>query len=158
MTRITRSKRALLGIVASLAIAAVAIAYWTAGGSGNGSASADGTTNALSAAQDTVLQPMYPGDSAQTISGTITNPNNEKIYVADVVASIGTVTKASGAPAGTCDASDFTLSSATMTVGQEVNGNNGTKPFTGATIQFNNKNEPQDACKGATVALAYDVN
>jgi hypothetical protein len=157
MSRIISKKRALLGIVASLAIAAVAIAYWTAGGSGEGTAPVDATTNALTATQTTVLTDMYPGDSAQTISGTVANSNNEKIYVADVVASIDSVDQAAGA-VGSCDASDFTLASATMPVGAEANGGGGTVPFTGATIKFNNKASNQDGCKGATVNLAYDVN
>ena len=154
MSRIFSKKRALLGVVASLAIAAVAIAYWTAGGSGTGTAPVDGTTNALTAAQDTVLTDMYPGDSAQTIEGTITNNNNEDIHVADVVASISSVTGG----AGSCDASDFTLTDATMVVNDEVDGGGGTIEFTGADIQFNNKATNQDGCKGAQVNLAYDVN
>ena len=159
MSRIFTKKRALLGTAAvSLVAVAVAVAYWTAGGSGTGSASVQGAQQSLAAAQTTVLSAMYPGDSAQTISGTITNPNSAKIYVTNVVASIASVTKAGGAPAGTCDASDFTLADATMAVGQEVDGNGGTKPFTGATIKFNNKNANQDACKGATVGLAYAIN
>jgi hypothetical protein len=159
MSRIYSKKRALIGVVASLAIAAVAIAYWTAGGSGTGSASAQGAQQPLTAAQTTVLSAMYPGDSPQTISGTVTNPNTAKIRVANVVASIQSVTKADGAPAGTCDASDFSLTDATMAVNDDVNGSNGTKTFSGAKIQFNNKPAAnQDACKGATVTLAYAIS
>ncbi len=68
--------------------------------------------------------------------------------------SISSVTKASGAAAGTCDASDYTLATPIMTVGQDVTAG-GTANFSGATLKFNNKATNQDACKGATVNLSY---
>jgi hypothetical protein len=67
------------------------------------------------------------------------------------------VTKATGAPAGTCDATDFTLANAAMTVNAEVPVGSGQGSWTGATIKFNNKATDQDACKGATVSLAYAI-
>jgi len=100
---------------------------------------------------------MYPGDSAQTISGNFDNPNPGPSYVSTVTASISSVTKATGAPAGTCDATDFTLASAAMTVGAEIPVGSPVGAFTGATIKFNNKTVNQDACKGATVNLAYAI-
>src|SRR3954454_1586813 len=98
--------------VAVLAIAGAAFAYWTAGGSGTGSASAAGAQTPLTANQTSTLSAMYPGDSPQTISGNFTNPNGGPIRVNTITASIASVTKASGAPAGTCDATDFTLANA----------------------------------------------
>jgi hypothetical protein len=100
---------------------------------------------------------MYPGDTAQTISGTFNNTNTGPIQVATVTASIASVTKAGGAPVGTCDATDFTLANAAMTVGTEVPTGSAKGAFTGATIKFNDKGTNQDACKGATVNLAYAI-
>lgn len=153
-----KKKRTLgLGLFAILILAAGAIAYWTLGGSGTGSGAADSPTANLVVNQTTVLDPMYPGDSAQTLSGTFTNSNDGPVYVGTVTASIASVTKATGAPAGTCDATDFTLGSAAMTVGTEVPVGTG-GAWTGATIKFNNKGTNQDACKGATVNLAYAIS
>src|SRR4051794_38550546 len=116
-----KKKRNLILVgVAVFAIAGVALAYWTAGGSGTGSASAAGSQTPLTANQTSTLTAMYPGDSPQTLSGDFTNPNSGPIRVGTVTASIASVTKAAGAPAGTCDSSDFTLSSAAMTVNAEV--------------------------------------
>ena len=135
----------------------VAFAYWTAGGSGSGSAST-GTTVALTAVQTSTVTGMRPGDSAQTLSGNFTNPNSGPAYVSTVTASIAGVAKAAGAPAGTCDASDYTLANATMTVNAEVPAGNAQGAWSGATIQFNNKAATnQDACKGATVTLSYTI-
>jgi hypothetical protein len=147
----------VLGVVATLAVAGAALAYWTGGGSGTGSGSAAGAQTPLTANETTTLTAMYPGDSAQTIAGNFNNPNSGPIYVASVTVSISSVTKAAGAPTGTCDASDFTLASPTMNVSAEVPAGNGKGSFTGATIKFTDKPTNQDACKGATVNLAYTI-
>src|ERR1035437_5838625 len=101
-----------------VAVAGGAFAYWTAGGSGTGTATA-GTNVPITAVQTTVVAPIVPGGVAQTISGNFTNTNTGPVWVATVTASIASVTKAGGAPAGTCDAADFTLASAAMTVSSE---------------------------------------
>jgi len=153
-------RSAVFAVVAVLVVAVGAAAYWTAGGSGTGSASTATTSAALVVNQSTVLTAMFPGDAAQTISGTFTNPatNPGPIYVGTVTASIASVTKAGGAPAGNCDATDYTLTSETMTVGQQVAVGTGGS-WTGARLQFNNKaGGNQDACKGATVTLAYAIS
>ena len=143
--------------VLAVVIAGSAIAYWTAGGSGTGSASVTAATTALTANQTTTLTAMYPGDSAQTISGNFDNPNSGPVHVSTVTVSIASVTKAPGAPAGTCDATDFDLTGAAMSVNAEIGPGNGVGAFTGAQIRFNNKAVNQDACKGATVNLAYAI-
>lgn len=159
MTRRISRRRvaAFIGIPLALAFAGGAYAYWTAGGTGTGTATV-GTVNAITVNQTTVLTAMYPGDSPQTISGTFTNTNSGPVYVPSVTASIQSVVKAGGAPVGTCDATDFTLASATATVNAQVASGTGVGTWTGPTIQFNNKaGANQDACKGATVTLGYAI-
>jgi hypothetical protein len=158
MQKNTRKKTAIVaGLVLAVAGAGAAYAYWTAGGSGTGSAST-GTTTGITVNQTSTVSDMRPGDSPQTLSGDFTNTNDGPVYVTSVVASIGDVTKAQGAPAGTCTADDYTLANATMTVGTEVASGTNVGDWTGATIQFNNTAANQDACKGATVAINYSVN
>lgn len=155
-TRTKKRTTVIIAVIGAVAMASAAFAYWTAGGTGTGSA-ATGTSTALTAVQTSVVTGMYPGDSAQTLSGTFNNPNSGPAYVASVTASIASVTKATGAPAGTCDATDYTLGAATMTVGAEVATGTAKGAWTGATIKFNNKTVNQDACKGATVNLSYAI-
>ena len=157
MSKFFSRRSIVLGAVLSLAIAGAAIAYWTAGGSGTGSASAAGAQSALTANQSGTLTAMYPGDSAQTLSGTFTNTNDGPIHVTSVTASIASVSKATGAAAGTCDATDFTLASPVMSVNTDVPVDSDVGAFSGATIKFNDKASNQDACKGATVNLAYAI-
>ncbi|TMK97212.1 MAG: hypothetical protein E6G41_18740 [Actinobacteria bacterium] len=136
----------LLGVALSLAVAGIAFAFWTGGGSGTGSGAAANGVSGLTANQTTSLSAMYPGDSAQTISGNFDNPNSGPVYVTS-----------GGSPAVGCDASDFTLGSTTMNVNAQVPTGSGVGSFTGATIKFNNKPANQDACKGVTVNLAYTI-
>ena len=158
MSRLLRQKKiTVTGAVCLVMAAAGAYAYWTAGGDGTGSA-ATGTTEALSVNQTTVLAPMYPGLAAQTISGTFDNSNDGPIYVGTVTASIGSVTQADGAVGG-CDATDYTLANAAMTVGAQVPAGSAVGAWTGATLMFNNKPAVnQDGCKGATVNLVYTIS
>lgn len=158
MFKFTKRRATVFGLIAALVFASTAYAYWTAGGTGSGSAAAASTTIALTANQTTVLTEMFPGDSPQTISGKFDNGNSGPVYVSTVTARIASVTKAVGAT-GACDATDFTLANAVMTVNAEVPSGVAQGAFTGATIQFNNKaGTNQDACKGATVQLAYAIS
>jgi len=156
MLKLTRRRGIALGMFLTLAIAAGAYAYWTAGGSGTGSATTAAGTSALTANQTSVLSGMYPGDSAQTISGNFDNPNSGPVYVTSVTVSISSVTGGAGP---SCDSTDYTITGATMAVGAQVPAGSGVGSFTGATIQFNNKaGSNQDDCKGATVNLAYSIS
>jgi len=128
-----------------------AYAYWSTSGSGAGSASTSAGAASLVLVQTSTISNMYPGDVAQTISGTVTNTAANSAYVVSVTASIASVTPV---VAGTCDASDYTLASPVMTVGRDVAASTAVI-FTGATLKFNNKATNQDGCKGATVNLAY---
>lgn len=152
--RVRRSrKKTIAGIVAFMMLSAIAaFAYWTAGGSGTGTADT-GTTVALVANQTTVLADMYPGDSPQTISGNFDNPNSGPVYVTSVTAAITGVAGGDGV----CTAADYTLASPIMLVGAEVAAGTGVGAWTGATIQFNNTLLNQDGCKNAVVSLSYTI-
>src|SRR5688500_4187686 len=75
MSRIFSSKkRALLGIVAALAIATAAMAYWTSGGTGTGegdvAANATGTITLLGTIDDADLRPGHTSPISLTASNT----------------------------------------------------------------------------------------
>jgi hypothetical protein len=147
---------AAVSVVSILVVAVAAFAYWTTSGSGDGTASA-GDVAGITVNQTSTLDAMYPGDSAQTLSGDFDNGNDGPVYVGTVTASIDSVDTAVGVT-GTCDASDFTLEHAVMTVNAEVPHGSSQGAWSGATIHFNDKTTTnQDACKGATVNLHYVV-
>jgi hypothetical protein len=153
-------KRLALAVTCALLLlgAGGALAYWSVQGTGTGAASSSTTTPIL-ANQTSTIQGLAPGRPPQTLSGNFSNPNSGPIYVTNVVASISGVAKAAGAPDGTCDASDYTLTNATMPVGAEVAPGGSVGSWAGATIAFNDKaGVNQDACAGARIDLAYAVN
>lgn len=151
-----KSKKVLAATLAVTVLSGgAAYAYWTAGGAGTGTAATAASTTALTVNQ-AALQPMYPGDTAQTLSGTFGNTNSGPVYVTTVTASIVSVTK-DGAAVDGCTAADYTLTGATMAVGAQVAVGDPVGAWTGATIQFNSTGANQDPCKGATVNLAYAV-
>lgn len=139
-----------------LGCSVAAYAYRTAGGSRTGIAPG---TDDLTVVQTSTVAEMAPGDSPQTLSGNFDNGNDAPVDVATVTASIASIDKAVGAPAGTCEATDYTLANAVMTVNAEVPPGDGQGSWSGATIQFNNKPAAnQNACQGAAVTLAYIVS
>ena len=124
-----RKKKILIAGTAIVAIGAgTAFAYWSTTGTGSGSGSTSAGASNLAIAQTSTISNMYPGDGAQTISGTVTNNASNSAYVNTVTVSIASVTAT-----GTCDASDYTLATPVMTVGQDVAAG-ATASFSGATI------------------------
>ena len=158
MAKFTKKKKiAILVTALVVLIGGAAFAYWTAGGSGTGTADT-GSNVPITVVQTSTISAMGPGDTAQTLSGNFTNTNSGPVYGGTVTASISSVTKAVNAPAGTCAASDYTLGTPIMTVNAEVPAGTSQGSWSGATIRFNNKaTVNQDACKGATVNLAYAI-
>jgi hypothetical protein len=119
-----------------------------------GAATPAGTS--IEANQTTLRAGMYPGDAPQAISGDFDNGGSSAVHVRAVTVRIASVEKAPGAAPGTCDRSDFALGSPKMAVDELVAPGIGRGAWTGATIQFRDKpTTNQDACKGATLRLAY---
>ena len=130
-----------------------AAAFWQSGGTTTGDAQ---LIKPLRVNQTADLASVSPGVPAQTLSGTFENLNGQPVHVTTVHVSIGAVTKAPGAAAGTCGAGDFTLRHRSITVDADVPSGRGTGAWTGGTIAFNNKpGIDQNACQGASVKLAY---
>ena len=143
-------KAVVLGLVGLLVVGGAAFAYWTTTGSGSGSA-ATGTMVPVTVNQTSTVSALAPGSGTQTVSGNFDNPNTGPVYVAGVTAVVSGTSKAG------CDASDYTIAG-TAAVNAQIQPGSGVGTWSGLTIAFNNKPTNQDACKGATVSLAYTSN
>ena len=171
----------------------VAFAYWTSTGGGTDVAPVGTTTAGSLQAWDTTSTPgggtpltnLRPGLGYQQVSGTIKNNEAHASVVVRSVTLAVQVDKATDAPAGPCDPTDYQLlwsdgqvrtstgtPATTDADGNPVPASNvvtldltanvsipagQTAPF-GYQIRFNNKGTNQDGCKGAAVSMHYVVN
>jgi hypothetical protein len=134
-----------------LAGSGVALAYWTASGNGSGTGTTTAGASNLTIWQKGTVTGVYPGGPAMPVVATITNNADNSAFVHQVVVSILQVQKPYGAT-GTCDASDFELTSDTIKVDQEIPSKSLIE-ISGAGIHFVDKAANQDACKNATISL-----
>jgi hypothetical protein len=156
-------KKILTGTAVTIAAVGsfgVAFGWWSTTGSGSDTAATtDGVVDVLTFDTSTIND-MYPGDSSQNFSVTVTNTDAaESVYVDTV--NVYVTTDQAG-----CDGSDFLIDGAeapsTLATAVEltwVDQELAAGEFDDATgsIQFNNKAENQDDCKDAVVTLNYDV-
>ena len=143
-----RLKWALIGIglATFLILGAVgAYAFWTAGGSGSGTATAGTTTDNLTIASAPVSG-LTPGSSTP-VTVTLTNPNSYSVGVGTVSTVITT------SDAG-CLPADFTFPDRVMNT---TIAPLGTASFT-QNLVFADTSANQDPCKGATITLTYASN
>jgi hypothetical protein len=151
-----------IAFVIAIAAAMGAYAYWTAAGSGSGSATA-GTDAGVTVAGDPA-NGVYPGGSV-AVTSVITNSSST---AAQFVTNLHVTISIDGthATAG-CLASWFTYKSDAESSGSDSNPHStavntqiaagGTQSVAGHVFMAN-PNTNQDACKGATIGLAYAVN
>jgi hypothetical protein len=179
MRLVTKRRITLLVVLAVAAIAAIgAWAYFTANGSGSGTASV-GTSSNLTLHGSTVGT-LYPGTTA-SISFTVDNPSAGHqqlgtIYLAGVKACTGagsswdpslnsgaggcsnSGTEQTGCEsvdagnAGDANVSNFYM--ADVTENQDLAGNaSGVSATNGGTLKMNNLSSSQDSCKNANLYL-----
>lgn len=150
-------KRALctLAGTCALAVAGIAIAFYTTTGSGTGAATA-GSSSAVTL-HATISSNLYPGSSSP-VTFTVDNPSSGAQRV-------GTVSLASiSADAGhsTCSTAitggnpDFAMSD--VTVNHVFAAGNGQTVTPTGTLTMNETGVNQDACQGATLTLHLTSN
>lgn len=156
-------KRALtaLGAIGALAVAAVAFAFWTTSGDGSGSATVGSDTGVT--VSGSPANGIHPGGSVP-VTTTVTNSSSTQAqYVANlhVTISIDSTHAADG-----CSASWFSYKADSQgsgdsnphTVALDTDvAASGTHSVDGHVFMAN-PNTNQDACKGATINLAYAVD
>jgi len=133
----------------TLGAGVAAFAYWTAAGTGDGSAT---TTNGQSVAiaQTSTITDLEPGNTTpDALVGTLTVSNNKNAYVNQVTASVDHTSNIG------CTAADFTVAQPSAYAAEVVGSDSGVAL---GTIVFKDTTGNQDACKGVTVTMAYTSN
>ena len=148
--KLSKNKRALtvLSVVAVLAVAGVAVAFWTASGSGSGSgtvASSNGSL-VLHGSIDPGLTPG--GKEAVSFSADNTNSSSLQVGTVHAVVSIDEAHAEAG-----CKASDFSIADTVENKTIPAN-TSGVALTNDGSISMTDSEANQDACQGATISLA----
>ena len=158
--KLIKSKKgmSLLLVIAIAAISAVgALAYWTASGSGTGSASTGTVLAGITVHQTSVSAgTLYPGGPVEELAGNFTNSNAGASYVTSVTASKASVSGGAEDPLKpACTIADFQLNNAFTAVGQDITTGAANGSWSGPDVQLLNTALNQDNCKNATLNLSY---
>lgn len=154
MLRMLKRKRwiAALGALAVLAIAGTAVAFFTAGGNGTGSATVGTVSSNIAISGDVASGSyLFPGGEPVTVPITVTNNGTTAVHVGTV-----TLTKvvASGTEtAAQCDVSAFTMDP--VSIDQTVSPNGGKSTVVNGSVKMADTKSNQDACQGASLALTF---
>ncbi len=138
----------VLGVAAALAVAGLAVAYWTTTGSGEGSGSVASSNGTLTL-HGTISGALTPGASAP-VAFTADNGNSSSEQVGTIHAVVSIDKE--HAEAG-CKASDFSIADTTENQVIAAHASGVTLAKEGS-ITMADTSENQDACKGATISLA----
>jgi hypothetical protein len=145
-----KKKRTLgvLAAIAVLAVAGMAVAYWSTTGSGNGSGSV-ASSNGTVTLHGTINSALTPGGSS-AVSYTADNANTSSELVGTVHAVVSIDEEHANAG---CKASDFSISDVAenQVIAAKASGAGLTHD---GLISMADSGENQDACQGATVSLA----
>lgn len=154
MRHLTKKRAVILAVVAAMAFSAAAIAYFTAGGSGTGSATVGTSATAL-ITQTNTLGALYPATS-QPVNLDIKNTGTgsqfvNKVHLDSITADAGHAScdvSSSGANAA------FTMTD--VTVGETLAASATTSKS--GTLAMNDTGVSQDSCQGATLTLHFSSN
>jgi hypothetical protein len=154
MRHFTKKRAVILGVVAALAITSVAVAYFTTGGSGSGSATVGSASTAL-ITQTNTLGALYPSTS-QAVNLDIKNTGTGSQFVNAV--HLDSITADAGH--ASCDVSSsganaaFTM--ADVAVGETLAA--GATTSKSGSLAMNDTGVSQDSCQGATLTLHFSSN
>lgn len=154
MSRILSKKRFLLGVAAALVVSVAAFAYWTTGGTGDGTAdvadAATGTITLEGTIDDLDFRPGHTSDI--TIAATNTDLETDLRVDSTTLSAIDVIND--GTANGGCDPTWFDSSEDPVTQGQTIEANTTEDLDVKHQIEFlNSESENQDDCKSATVTF-----
>jgi hypothetical protein len=174
MRSFLKRKKLVAGISGAgvLVLAGAAIAYFTASGSGTGSATV-GTSTAMTV-HGTSGSTLYPG-STSTVSFTVDNPSSGNqqlgtVHLASVKACTGSGSSWNGSACsnsgteqttcesvenGATDGNTANFWMADVAANQDISSGNGQSVNATGTLKMNDLNSSQDACKNANLTLNF---
>lgn len=151
MARFTKkAKIAVVTAALVFGVSGTAFAYWTQLGAGSGTAGT-GTTIAVVVKQTNTVTGLYPGGTAQSLSGNFDNPNASAVTVGAVTASV----TATSIPL--CLPAWYVISGTSTPATQVVAAGTATGAWSGLSVAMLNDAANQDVCKTASITITYAV-
>lgn len=155
---ITKKRFAVLGAVAILAMAGIAVAYFTSTGSGTGSATVGSSTAFKVTVAAATGGPLYPGSGSENLAYTVKNEGsgaqNVNSTSATVASEGGNITQG-GVEVPGCKASWFT---ATDTSPAPVNLKGGESASGSVEVTMQDSGTNQDACQGTSPDITVSAS
>ncbi len=154
MRKLSRTALVAGGLVATMALGGIAYAFFSANGSGTGSATVGSSTTVTLAG--TITGTLYPAGAPASVDVLVTNPGSGSQHVGDVhLASIST-----DAAHSTCDLSvsgvNAAFSMSDITVGTTLAASAHTT--VSGSLQMNDTGVSQDNCQLAPLTLHFTSN
>jgi hypothetical protein len=150
-------KRAVIGAaIATLAMGAVAFAFFTSTGAGSGSATV-GSASAITLA-GTITGDLYPAGAPASVSVLVTNPGSGSQHVGDV--HLASITADAAHTTAGCDVSvgsgaAFTMGDIPLDAVLTKTGTAGDHTTVSGSLQMNDTGVSQNNCQGATLTLHF---
>lgn len=147
-------KFAIVGIAAALVIGGggAAFAYWTAQGTGTGTATTGNSVDFTVTSVAPVGDPLFPGGPEQTVTFTVANDGAGAgpQTLTSVTVSVANADGSAWTAVSGCSAADYAIGTPSVVYGEIASGDDvsGT-----VTITMNNLGTDQNACQGKTVPL-----
>jgi hypothetical protein len=153
----TTKRRALiaLGCTCALAVAGVALAYFTSSGSGTANATVGSSSTVT--LHGTVTGSLYPGTSSP-VSFTVDNPSAGSQRVGTITLASITVDAGHSTCSTTISGGNPDFSMPAVAVNKVFPTGNGQSVTPPGTLTMNETGVSQDACQGATVTLHLTNN
>lgn len=156
---VTKKRALVLGVVAALAVAGIAIAYFTSTGSGTGSATVGSATAFKVTVSAATGGPLYPGSGSESLAYSVKNEGAGAQNVNSTSATVasdeaGDITQG-GEPVEGCKASWFT---ATDTSPAPVNLKGGESASGSVEVTMQDSGSNQDACQGASPDITVSAS
>ncbi len=158
MLKFSKRRALVVGAVASVALSAVAFAYFTSSGNGEGTATVGTSTAFVVTTSPATGASLLPGFGTQTVAYQVNNPSSGNQNVANTRISVANNDGTEWTAVPGCSASDFSLNGAaagTAVDDTDANGDlaGGATANGSVTVQMINKPTSQDGCKNVTVPL-----
>jgi hypothetical protein len=155
---ITRKRSLVLSAVALLAVAGIAVAYFSSTGSGNGSATVGKSTAFTVTVEAPTGGPLYPASGVENLAYTVKNPSPGYQNLASTSAKVvddgsGNI-KSGGVAVPGCLSKDFTAKN--TSVSKNLKGGESISSSVEVTMQDSGEN--QDACQGKSPEITVEAN